>query len=508
MEILETGKVQVCFRLNGGIGTYLMQENFILCFFEKFSSAVSITVFGSASVKVNDGLFVGQTFVAHYDVRSQYQAKNFDLSIDINWFPDVVHIDRAKVRAISPQLEQLVNIWIAFKKNASTKDFVRTDSLFDPNVYQYAIANGKNRVNVMDIDRQLDIEPEFRLVLQTVKPEKKVLKRFGLWNQKYITLQQGVNADSTSGISPKQWPNENYSILCRMLKERFPGFVLVQLGESGNNRPIDGVDCCLLGETDFEDLKVLLKNSLLHIDGECGMVHMRRALHAGPSVVLFGQTPLRVYGHAEDINISANICGDGCSKLFSSWKSRCYLSDQPLCMQAITPQHVADIVGSFLLGNYHAKSAEKSKLQELLEDERVCLDEEWVGEWLEKRKVYAYWLETVKIRELTTLKLTADGYQCVTVSEMPAYHYLEGDRQSYVNYMVLNDRYNPGHEHSLERFEALLANFQDGVKPKCHIVVNGKNTILDGVHRACWMAHQYGLDTEITILKVYGDWKI
>lgn len=500
-------KIRTCFRLNGGIGTYLMQENFMQYFYEKFSDTVSVTVYGAASNEINDGLFAGQAFVEEVKLRREFDPKSYDLAVDINWFPDVVHINKKKIHSTSIELEQVIDRWVAFKKDRRTAEFVRLDSLFDPYIYSYTIACGKNRVNITDIDGLLGVLPEFKLTLLSGGDEK-ILQKFGLHNQRYITMQQGVNINSLSSRSPKQWPTDNYSRLCALLKERHSDIVLVQLGESANNVNISGVDQCLLGQTSFEDLKVLLKHAVLHIDGECGMVHMRRALHAGPSVVLFGQTPLRVYGHTQDINLTANVCGDGCSKLFSAWKRRCYLSDEPLCMKALTPEYVAGVIDDYLTGTYRFPEKRAGKLQELLADESIKLDQEWVEGWLGQRTIYAYWLEKIEIKDLSCTKLTPDGYVKVPVTEMPAYKYMEGDRQSYVDYMALNDRYNPGHEHSLARFEKLAASFQDGFDQECYISVDGNNVILDGAHRACWLAHQYGPDKEITVLKIYGDWNV
>lgn len=66
------------------------------------------------------------------------------------------------------------------------------------------------------------------------------------------------------------------------------------MGESPERcKTLHGIDVNLIGKTDWDDLKILLKNALYHIDGECGMVHLRKALKTGPSVVLFGPTPIK-----------------------------------------------------------------------------------------------------------------------------------------------------------------------------------------------------------------------
>lgn len=502
-------KINVAVQLNGGIGTYLMQINFLKYFYEKFPGLLNITVYGDASETVNDGLLWGQDFIADYDVRRNFRRDMAELVLVMNWFPDVVHIDEERIKGASEELLELINVWRNFKQSNATRDFVRNDSIFDPNIYNYTIANGKNRLDVMDIGGCLGITKDFYYQMVTTKEEQSVLNRLGLEDCRYITMQQGVNANSLSKHSPKQWSNQNYSDLCSILKGAYPDIVLVQLGEAGNNEPIEHVDKCLLGETDFEDLKIILKNAWLHIDGECGMVHMRKALHAGPSVVLFGQTPIGVYSYEGDINITANICNQGCSKLFPAWKRKCYLDEVPRCMAAITPEMVFEAIKDYAENGLEKKEEKKTKIEELLADDSIFLDEEWRDGWLATRELYAYWLEKVTIGKLFGMKLTEDGYVKVPLAEMPAYQYMHGNEAAYQEYMELNDKYNPGHEHSMERIKALEENLEKtGYDTRKYIVVDGENKILDGVHRACWLLHKYGENQEITVLKIYGDWNI
>lgn len=92
---------------------------------------------------------------------------------------------------------------------------------------------------------------------------------------------------------------------------------------------------------------------------------------------------------------------------------------------------------------------------------------------------------------------------------MPSYQYFEGNVKLYDDYMKLNDIYNPGHEHSLERIEALKQSLiASGIDDKTCIVIDGANVILDGVHRASWMMHKDGENAIVRCIKLYGDWKI
>ena len=225
------------------------------------------------------------------------------------------------------------------EKDSSYRNFLRIDEAYEYHIYQYCIALNKNRINVMDFNNFFDMTDEFKIKLVCNENEEFVLEKYKL--RKYITMQVGVNANTSESYSPRLWPVEYYNELCLLLKKEFPEITLVQVGEGKTT--IEGVDISLLGRTSFEELKILLKNSWLHIDGECGMVHIRNALGSYPSVVLFGQTPMSVYAHKKDINISLSECGLGCSKLFNGWKKRCFKSgEEALCMRAITPNIVIE----------------------------------------------------------------------------------------------------------------------------------------------------------------------
>ena len=161
-------------------------------------------------------------------------------------------------------LYALISSWKRFAGDQRTKVYFTPDTnMFDPNIHVFATAKNQNRLQVADIDGSLGIDKHFRFTIP-VEDESEVLAEFGLDNCRYITLQQGVDAACNTKFAPKQWPNEYYSRLCDICHERFPDIKLVQLGETDNNQPVEGVDLCLLGKTTIPELKAILKNSVLH----------------------------------------------------------------------------------------------------------------------------------------------------------------------------------------------------------------------------------------------------
>ena len=92
-------KLRVAFRLNGGMGTFIVEMNFIQCFFDLFSDIVDISVFSFAE-EVSSLLYGEQYFVSYFASRKEFVAKDYDLSVELNWFPLVLHCDDKKIEKL------------------------------------------------------------------------------------------------------------------------------------------------------------------------------------------------------------------------------------------------------------------------------------------------------------------------------------------------------------------------------------------------------------------------
>jgi SAM-dependent methyltransferase len=146
--------------------------------------------------------------------------------------------------------------------------------------------------------------------------------------------------------TPRIWPREHWREFSRLLKQRHPAILLVQVGGT-HSWCLEGPDLCLLGKTSMTESTVILKHALLHVDGDSGLVHLRRQL-GGKSVVLFGPTPESYVGYQQNTNIVAEKCGD-CMWLTDDWNTRCIRDmDTPECMQSIRPQTVLRAVEEIL----------------------------------------------------------------------------------------------------------------------------------------------------------------
>lgn len=132
-----------------------------------------------------------------------------------------------------------------------------------------------------------------------------------------------------------------------MIKENYPNLVIVQVG-TDRCKEIPEIDVNLLGKTNFEELKIILKNSILHIDGECGLVHLKHFLN-GKSAVLFGQTSIDYIGYENNINLKSNACPHWCEWIVDDWQNNCIRGyKEPPCLAELKPDYVFENIKPYL----------------------------------------------------------------------------------------------------------------------------------------------------------------
>ena len=114
-------------------------------------------------------------------------------------------------------------------------------------------------------------------------------------------------------------------------------------------------------------------------------------------------------------------------------------------------------------------------------------------------------IEEIKLSELKfVLRLnygkTIELKKVVSVQDMPAYKFLEGDENEFVDYKQFNYVDVTNEKRLLSTLESIKKNgypFQN----KYIILFNGQNYIRDGQHRAVILAYLNGLDATIPVMR-------
>ena len=215
----------------------------------------------------------------------------------------------------------------------------------------------KTRITGMDVGDFLQLKHDDKIKLTLPMNGREILKKYDLIDKPFITIQRGVDVMNKSSESTKLWSVENYEILSNLIKEKYPTIKIVQLGVSKNRCiNISNVDLNLIEKTSFSEVLWILKNSLLHIDCEGGMVHLRHFLSAKTSIVLFGPTSPITRGYKENINIRTTKCNcQFCEWLIGeNWQTYCLntKNTKSLCMNSITPQTVFNQVDNFISNKF------------------------------------------------------------------------------------------------------------------------------------------------------------
>ena len=326
---------QVNFKLHGGIGDILIALNYIEQFKDNFSNTdISITVpsYFYEEIKV--------LLHKHYKISKIYtdkQKTKADIIIELVRCPVIRYADKTKISKVNSKLYSWLNTIINF--NLEHKEMLNPGTSSDFLLEKYSIIKGRKRLQEGDINNLLNIKDSFKIHLKDNQSE--VLAKFSL-NKPYITLQRGIGkADNMDGNkSTRIWAIEYYEKLVDLIKKQYPSYQIVQIGSSDCSA-IKGCDFNLCGKTSFEEMLTILNDAKLHIDGECGMVHLRHFIDQRPSVVLFGPTNENFYGYKENINLSNRSCSLNCEWLGSEWRKKCIKTDDRAeCMKELTPEDV------------------------------------------------------------------------------------------------------------------------------------------------------------------------
>lgn len=340
---------KIALYFSGGMGDILIGLNYayyLLKYFSESNINIDIYVKNSDMVKTLDGNSIFKIYSVDH-----IEDKPYLLKIMLVRFPQIIedNIIISKQRKNSKLLE-LTKIYKKFY--SQNKRFFEYLPYMDGLTNQFSIINGKKRIQQADIGNLLKIDQDFKYKPK-ISHEKRILNNLNLTVGRYITINRGVDNSGNVIESTKLWSLSNYNELVKLIKQTYSDYKIVQLGASIDRCLfINNTDVNLVGETSIDSLKVLLKNSALHIDSEGGMVHLRKALDGGVSIVLFGPTSPEFYGYYDNVNIYTKACAMNCEWINETWNMHCINQlNEHVCMNTIKPLAVFEQVKQILEKN-------------------------------------------------------------------------------------------------------------------------------------------------------------
>lgn len=338
------GRLHVFWHLRGGLGDCAAARLAVLALREKLPEAVFY--YHTDSPAAASALFLpdekniflpaGEPLWYRYDVAFE-TCQSFK----------TVHANRGRVEKTAPEFLPILDEMTRRQNEFSF--FLSDNYLMEDLLGRFAVEHKLPRAALLSYLSGTDFDPLAAPALPPALTNETHLDRFGLRNKKYITFHDGIDSTFTlGGLRPlKCWPAAKWRALARLLKEKYPDILLVQLG--GKNSPKhDFADVSLVGKTHVADLPALLNASLLHIDGESGLVQLSRFLQ-NRCVVLFGPTDKDFFGLSKNVNLKENMCGSCMWLLGTAWHIKCALGYRTCRnMDALAPQKVFETVSGVL----------------------------------------------------------------------------------------------------------------------------------------------------------------
>ena len=345
-------QINIAVRINGGLGDSLICLAFLKEIYKLSSQKITFDIFGR--IDFLHHLTLMQPYIENIYDRSTYDfSQGYNIKLTITHFVELDHIDE-RIFAINPEIEEIIKSISNF--NNKFNHYIRNEPLFDGAWAAYCTLRGWDRWSELSIDKKINFSQNIWYGLHLDITKFDVLDKFELKNSPYITIHAGCDTACKFPLeeSTKIWPQQAWKNFYEQFKKRHPEIKVVHIG-SERDMPIEGCDISLSGKIDISEACIVLKHSLVHIDGESGLVHLRRQL-GGRSVVLFGPTPEPYFGYEQNINIVSDTCKN-CMWMTEDWNHVCPNGFSiPHCMQSISPQKVIDATEEILVQKKYSYS--------------------------------------------------------------------------------------------------------------------------------------------------------
>ena len=335
MDILQErtkDMLKIAVKIYGESRKLLIGANYIYKLIKYLDEPVQVYAFGTDDEELNEAMLGAISGIEQCALSCEWGKlvyENYHIVFSLDVYPILEYVDE-KCLANRDKLKKLVETWLQFRECEDNALFFRERKQYRPYAYVRMIIEEKKLINSADIGGLLELKNEYELPIRMNADKDELFEKYNI-GDKYITIQCRRN-------STLSWIKERFEELVNWIKLKYPDYQIVQIGENGYfGETIEGVDVNLANQLRWEEVKCVLYNSLLHIDGDSFLSQLRQALHAGKSIVLFGATPNKLLANDLNVNIDAGVCKHWCMSLREDWEYHCIQGEtEPPCMRAIT----------------------------------------------------------------------------------------------------------------------------------------------------------------------------
>lgn len=338
-----TEQLKVLVHQRGGIGDLCMLRIFIQKLSELLPlSEIYVCYDDSAIYKLifPDNLSTGF-------VKKGYIPTDYDILLSGAHVLIYKHINYERIKTLAPSFLPILEMGL--ERSRMFKIIDDNTPHLDGYLAGIATAAGCARVSILGYSAGFELSQNERAPIPLDKDVFNCLEKFGLKDKKYITVHNGINTNTTikDGFLTRTWPTDKWREFVILFKKTYPEISVVQIG-GGKAEIFDFVDICLIGKTSIQELPYILEKSLLHIDGESGMVQLAN-LTSVKSIVLFGPTPIDYFAYERNTNLVSDFCTN-CMNIHKYWASKCILGygKDGYCLANISVKNVLDKVEQYL----------------------------------------------------------------------------------------------------------------------------------------------------------------
>ena len=341
-------RLLVIARCNGGMGDLVIYSALLDRFFKECGHPVVHVVVPTLRLEEAAFVFHNSPAVALVTDAADLRPEStpYDVVITLGDFASYDFIRSERVERIAPQV--LEKLTAAREIQRPYRALIDVQPLYDGLFTTFAAQLGLRRLDLLGWLANVRFSQEHQL---GTCPEAEGYRRFeelGFAQRPYITIHNGWDnvAHRHTKNATKGWPPSHYERFVAAFKQRHPQVLVVQLGAK-TSQPIAGADIGLLDDTTLHEAAWILKHSLLHVDGDSGLVHLARALHT-KSLVLFGPTNHEFFRYAQNETCFSTTCSN-CWWSTRDWMRSCPRGlREPECMKSIEPADVLDLADKHL----------------------------------------------------------------------------------------------------------------------------------------------------------------
>ena len=320
--------LQIAVVSTGGLGDVLKASQLFPALKSDFGCKITLVT----NQQLADSLFINNpylddvviTSVNSYDFARQclHLIPKFDLVVTWKYYsqyliPPESRVDPHALRLLDPKVTELKQIlqkytellW-PFVNYSFSREIIRLGfSVNEVSLRSAALSHsGETKHKIWFFPLKSDV-----WLARALIPKSYVTVHHGFDSSVILTTATKKDYVSTKTISLKKWEEIVASI-------KLLGVRVVQLGIAQEPK-IAGVDIYLNGQSSVGETAMVLKHGLCHVDTEGGLVHLNRAVN-GRSVVMFGPTPVELFGYPQNINLEPTGC-KACFWVTPTWLFEC-----------------------------------------------------------------------------------------------------------------------------------------------------------------------------------------